>query len=316
MRLAIIDDFEEVALDLADWDSLGPDLEIDVYKDHLDKEDDLIERLLPYDLLLIMRERTPFPKSLIQGLSNLKLLVTTGPRNHAIALDACSENGIVVCGTDSSKLAAAELSWALIMATLRRIPHLDRTTRTGHWGSGIGSGLSGKVLGVLGLGHIGTRITRVARAFDMEVIAWSQNMTSDMAAEAGAVRVEKDELFASADIITIHLVLSRRTQALVGAREIGLMKPTAYIFNTSRGPIIEEKALIDALRQGRIAGAGLDVFETEPLPPEHPLLKLDNVVLTPHIGYVTRENFQTFYVQAVEDIAAWLSGKPIRVLNP
>ena len=316
MRLAIIDDYEEVALTMGDWDSLGPEIDMDIYKDHLTEERALVDRLLPYDILIIMRERTPFPRSLIEQIPSLKLLVTTGHRNKAVDLIACTEKKIVVCGTESSKSAAAELTWALILSTLRRIPQMDRTTRAGRWGDDIGAALDGKVLGVLGLGRLGTQVTRVGLAFGMQVVAWSQNLTPERASEVGAVRVEKDELFATADIITIHLVLGDRTRKLVGAHEIGLMKPSAYLINTSRGPIITEKALIAALSENRIAGAGLDVFETEPLPPNHPFLTLSNTVVTPHIGYVTRENFQTFFKQATEDIAAWLNGQPIRVLNP
>ena len=315
MRLAILDDYEEVALELTDWDSLGPEITIDVYHDNIKDEDALVARLLPYDILVIMRERTPFPRRLVEKLSNLKLLVTTGARNLGIDLAACKEKGIVVCGTGSSGRAAAELAWALILATLRRIPQLDRSARAGRWGDGIGAGLHGKVLGVLGLGKLGTQVARVGLAFGMKVIAWSQNLTPERAAQAGVHRAEKDELFAAADIITIHLVLSDRTRGVVGARELKLMKPTAYIVNTSRGPIIDEKALIAALSEGRIAGAGLDVFETEPLPGDHPFLSLTNTVITPHVGYVIREGFQTYFEHAREDVTAWLAGRPIRTLE-
>jgi phosphoglycerate dehydrogenase-like enzyme len=315
MRLAIIDDYEKVASKMGDWNRLGSEINMDIYPDHLTEERALVDRLYPYDILIIMRERTPFPRSLIEQLPNLKLLVTTGPGNRSVDLAACTEKKIVVCGTESAKSAAAELTWALILSTLRRIPQMDRTTREGHWGDGIGTALNGKVLGVLGLGRIGTQISRVGLAFGMQVVAWSQNLTPERASGAGVVRVEKDELFKKADIITIHLVLSDRTRQLVGAHEIGLMKPSAYLINTSRGPIIEEKALIAALNANCIAGAGLDVFETEPLPPNHPFLTLSNTVVTPHIGYVTRENFQTFFTQAAEDIVAWLNGQPVRVLN-
>lgn len=316
MRLAILDDYEEVALKLADWDSLGPEIEIDVFHDNIKEADALVNRLRPYEILIIMRERTPFPRRLIEKLPNLKLLVTTGARNLAIDLRACQEKGIVVCGTGSSGSAAAELAWALILSTLRRIPQMDRSTRSGRWGDGIGAGLNGKVLGVLGLGKLGTQVARVGLAFGMKVIAWSQNLTPERAAEVGAVRVEKEEFFATADIVTIHLVLSDRTRGLVGARELGLMKPTAYIVNTSRGPIIDEKALIEALKEDRIAGAGLDVFETEPLPGDHPFLSLTNTVITPHVGYVIREGFQIYFEHAREDVAAWLAGRPIRTLAP
>lgn len=316
MRLAILDDIEDVALKLADWGSLGPDIKTDVYRDNLKDPDALAARLSPYDILVIMRERTRFPRSLIEKLPNLKLLVTTGARNLAIDMAACKEKGIVVCGTESSKTAPAELAWALILSVLRRIPQLDRSTRAGCWGDGIGSGLAGKVLGVLGLGKLGTQVARVGLAFGMKVVAWSQNMTPEKAAEAGAARLDKDEFFATADIITVHVVLSERTRGLIGQSEIGLMKSTAYIINTSRGPVIDEKALVEALREGRIAGAGLDVFETEPLPVDHPFLTLPNTVVTPHVGYVCKEGFQTYFSHACEDVAAWLAGKPVRVLGP
>lgn len=316
MRLAILDDYEGVALELADWNRLGPEIQIDVYRNNIKKENLVADRLLPYHILVIMRERTPFPRSLIERLSNLKLLVTTGDKNLAIDLTACHEKGIVVCGTGSSQTAAAELAWALILASLRRIPQHDRAVREGRWVEAIGSGLSGKVLGVLGLGRLGAQVARIGSAFGMKVIAWSQNLTSQRAAEVGAVRVEKNEFFTTADIISIHVVLSERTRGLVGAYEIGLMKSKAYLINTSRGLVIEEKALIEALRNKRIAGAGLDVFEMEPLPPDHPFLTLDNTVLSPHIGYVTREGFRTYFMEACADVAAWLSGSPIRVLTP
>lgn len=316
MQLAILDDFEKVALDLAPWEKLGPDIKIDVYQDHLVKEDALVDRLLPYDILVIMRERTPFPQRLIERLSNLKLLVTSGRVNRAIDLGACQKNGIVVCGTDSSKNAPAELAWGLILSLARRIPQQDRAVRQGTWGSGIGTGLEGKVLGILGLGKLGTQVARVGLAFGMQVIAWSHNLTRERAAAVGAVRVEKDDLFTRSDFISIHLVLSDRTRGLIGAHEIGLMKPSAHIVNTSRGPILQEAVLVEALREGRIAGAGLDVFDDEPLSPEHPYVSLPNTVLTPHIGYVTRESFRTYFNQALEDIAAWLAGKPLRVLEP
>ncbi len=316
MRLAILDDYEGVALELADWKSLGPDILIDVYQHTIKGQNKLVDRLLPYNILVVMRERTHFPRSLIERLPNLKLLVTTGKRNLAIDLSACMEKGIIVCGTSSSKTTAAELTWALILATSRRIPQHDRALRQGCWTETIGSGLAGKVLGVLGLGNLGTQVCRVGLAFGMQVIAWSPNLTPQRAAEVGADRVDKDEFFATADIISIHLVLSDRTRSLVGEYEIGLMKSGAYLINTSRGAIVEEKALIEALMEKRIAGAGLDVFTIEPLPPDHPFLTLSNTVITPHIGYVTREGFQTYFRNACEDISAWLSGRPIRVLYP
>jgi len=316
MRLAILDDFENVALELAPWEQLDPKIKIDVFKDHLVKEDVLVDRLLPYDIVVIMRERTPFPRSLIKRLSNLKLLVTSGRVNRAIDLAACKENAIVVCGTESSKNAPAELTWGLIISLMRRISQANRSIREGRWGDGIGNGLHGKVLGIMGLGKLGTQVARVGLAFGMQVIAWSQNLTSEKAAGVGAVRVEKDSLFSASDVISIHLVLSERTRGLIGAHEIGLMKPSAYIVNTSRGPIIQETALIEALEKGSIAGAGLDVYDQEPLSSDHPYVSLPNTVLTPHVGYVTKESFKTYFSQALEDVTAWLEGRPVRVLTP
>jgi len=316
MRLAILDDFENVALELAPWEQLDPKIKIDVFKDHLVKEDVLVDRLLPYDIVVIMRERTPFSRSLIKRLSNLKLLVTSGRVNRAIDLAACKENAIVVCGTESSKNAPAELTWGLIISLMRRISQANRSIREGRWGDGIGNGLHGKVLGIMGLGKLGTQVARVGLAFGMQVIAWSQNLTSEKAAGVGAVRVEKDSLFSASDVISIHLVLSERTRGLIGAHEIGLMKPSAYIVNTSRGPIIQETALIEALEKGSIAGAGLDVYDQEPLSSDHPYVSLPNTVLTPHVGYVTKESFKTYFSQALEDVTAWLEGRPVRVLTP
>ena len=262
-----------------------------------------------------MRERTPFPRRLIEQLPALKLLVTTGPRNNAVDLSACADNGVVVCRTDSAKNAAAELTWALILALLRKIPQADRQVREGMWGNILGTEVRGKTLGVLGLGKIGTMVARVGRAFGMDVIAWSQNLTAERAAESDAERVDKDELFERSDILTVHVVLSDRTRGLIGMRELALMQPTAFLVNTSRGPIIEEEALITALKEERIAGAGIDVYHMEPLTAGHPFLTMPNTVLTPHIGYVTRDNFQTYFTHAAEDIDAWLDGKPIRVLT-
>ena len=316
MRIAILDDIEGAALKMADWKKLGTDFKIDVYQDNLPQGDRLIQRLLPYDILVIMRERTRFPRSLIEALPNLKLLLTSGSRNNAIDLATCKEKGIVVCGTDSSKQPPAELTWGLILALMRRIPQMDAALREGRWGDGIGTDLSDKILGILGLGRLGTKVASVGIAFGMKVIAWSQNLTADAAASVGAVRVEKEELFAESDILSVHVVLSDRSRGMIGREELSLMKPTAVIINTSRGPIIHEQALVEALSNGKIAGAALDVFDTEPLPLDHPFLSLPNTLVTPHIGYVTRENFNTYFDQSVENIIAWREGKPIRVLNP
>ena len=273
------------------------------------------EALRPFEVIVAMRERTPFPASLLDRLPALRLLVTTGMRNLAIDVAAARRRDIVVAGTEMSGHAAFEHAWALIMAVTKQIVREDRAMHAGGWQAGVGIGLKGRTLGVLGLGRLGSQIARIGLAFDMHVIAWSEHLGAERAAECGARRVDKDELFAAADVLTIHLVLSERTRGLVGARELALMKPSAYLINTSRGPIVDEAALVEALRAGRIAGAGLDVYDVEPLPADHPLRGLDNAVLTGHTGYVIQEMYQRAYGQAVEDIRAWQAGAPIRVLS-
>ena len=314
MRVAILDDYQDVALGLADWKSLGPEITVEPFRERLSGEDTLAERLQDFEVVVAMRERTHLPRSLLQRLPKLKLLVTTGMRNVAIDSKAAAEFGIVVSGTGMLTPPTAELTWGLIIALARHIPQEAQRMRNGGWQTTIGAGLNGKVLGVLGLGKLGSEVARVGRAFQMEVIAWSQNLTVEHATSRGATRVEKDELFQRADFLTVHLILSKRTRGLVTARELALMKPTAYLINTSRGPIIEESALVDALTNGKLAGAALDVYDEEPLPDDHPLRKLDNVVLTPHLGYVTVENYRRCYSDAVEDIRAFLAGHPIRTI--
>jgi phosphoglycerate dehydrogenase-like enzyme len=315
-RVAVLDDYQGVALRLADWRALPADADVHVFRDHRHDEDALVERLEAFDVVVAMRERTPFPRRLLERLPRLRLLVTTGMRNAAIDLRAAGDRGILVCGTESLPYPTAELTWGLILALLRRIPQEDRATRSGRWQVSVGVGLRDKILGVIGLGRLGAQVATIGKAFQMTVLAWSQNLTAARAAEVGATLVGKDDLLAQADIVTLHLVLSARTRHLLGARELGRMKPTAYLINTSRGPIVDEQALVQALRQGTIAGAGLDVFDTEPLPPEHPLRRLENTVVTPHLGYVTEETYRVFYAQAVEDIQAFLRGSPLRVLRP
>jgi len=273
-------------------------------------------RLRDFDVVMAMRERTPFPRALLTRLPRLRLLVTTGMRNAAIDLGAATERGILVCGTAGLPYPTAELAWGLILSLARHIPTEDRATREGRWQETLGRGLNGKTLGVLGLGTLGSRVARVGQAFEMTVLAWSQNLTRERAREVGATLVDRDELLARADVVSIHLVLSERTRGLIGTRELGLMKPSAYLVNTSRGPIVDEAALVHALRNGTIAGAGLDVFDEEPLPLDHPLRHLPNTVITPHLGYATEETYRLFYGQAVEDITAYLAGQPIRVLRP
>jgi phosphoglycerate dehydrogenase-like enzyme len=313
-RVAILDDYQDVAGRLADWKSLPA--EVVVFRDHLSDESRVAARLADFDVIVAMRERTPFPRSLLERLPRLRLLVTTGMRNASIDLRAAGERGVVVSGTAGLPSPTAELTWALILALVRHVPREDRATREGRWQETLGTTLKGRTLGVLGLGQLGSRVARVGIAFEMDVIAWSQNLTAERAAAVGArLASGKDELLARADIVTIHLVLSDRTRGLIRARELGLMRPTAYLVNTSRGPIVDEGALIAALRAGAIAGAGLDVYEEEPLPPEHPLRGLPNTVITPHLGYVTEETYQIFYAQALEDIRAFLAGAPVRVLT-
>src|SRR5262247_810801 len=316
-RVAILDDYQGVALEMADWNALPSDCQVQVFRDHLSDRAALAERLSHFEIITCMRERTPFRRDLLERLPNLRLLVTTGMRNAAIDLAAATDLGILVCGTAGGPDSPpAELTWGLILALLRHIPREDAATRAGHWGVSLGMSLENKVLGILGLGLLGSKVARVGVAFDMSVIAWSQNLTAERGAQCGATLVSKDELFARSDILSIHVQLSARTRGLVGGRELGLMKPTAYLINTARGPIVDEAALVQALQAHAIAGAGLDVFDKEPLPAGHPLTLLDNTLLVPHIGYVTREQYQVRYRDTVEDIAAYLRGEPLRVLNP
>jgi phosphoglycerate dehydrogenase-like enzyme len=314
-RVAVLDDYQDVAWQMTDWNSITPDTDIQVFRDHLSDLDAIVERLKEFEIVVAMRERTPFRRELLERLPRLKLLVTTGMRNAAIDVAAAADVGVTVCGTGGVLPPTAELTWGLILALLRHIPREDAATRSGQWQVSMGLGLQGKILGVIGLGNLGSYVATVGKAFQMEILAWSQNLTAARAAQLGATLVSKDELLARADIVTIHLVLSTRTRNLLGARELGLMKPTAYLINTSRGPIVDENALIEALQKRTIAGAGLDVFDEEPLPLAHPFRKLDNTVITPHVGYVTKETYEIFFRHIVEDIRAFLDGKPVRVLR-
>ena len=316
-RVAILDDYQGVALRLADWGRLPAGADVVVFRDHAADEAAVAARLADFDVVVAMRERTPFPRTLIERLRRLRLLVTTGMRNASIDLRAAADHGVVVCGTGGLPYPTAELTWALILALVRHVPREDRATRDGRWQETLGTGLNGKTLGVLGLGQLGSRVARVGRAFEMDVLGWSQNLTAERAAAVGATLAgSRDELLAGADVVTIHLVLSDRTRGLLGARELALMRRSAYLVNTSRGPIVDERALIDALRAGAIAGAGLDVYDEEPLPLDHPLRRLPNTVITPHLGYVTEDTYRIFYAQALEDVGAFLAGTPIRVLTP
>jgi phosphoglycerate dehydrogenase-like enzyme len=306
MRVAILDDYQNVALSMADWSEVAARADITVFTDHLADQDAVVERLAPFDVVCVMRERTPLPRTVIERLPRLKMIASTGPFNASIDLAAAKERSIYVSTTGGYIESTVELTWALILASARRIVDESLSVRSGGWQTSVGHQLSGTVLGVLGLGRSGSRVARVGTAFGMDVIAWSTNLTPEAAEQAGATYVSRDELFSRADVLTIHLVLSERTRGLVGAAELELMKPTALLVNTSRGPIVDETALVDALRAGRLAGAGLDVFDTEPLPAGHPLRSLDTVVATPHIGYVAERVYRTFYGEAAGKIAAWL----------
>jgi phosphoglycerate dehydrogenase-like enzyme len=316
-RCAILDDYQNVALTIADWAPLADRVDVRAFNRHLATDDELVAAIGDCAIVVAMRERTPFPRALLARLPNLKLLVTTGMRNASIDIEAAADHGIVVCGTPTCGQPAAELTWALILALLRRLPQESAAFRAGGaWQSTIGNDLAGKQLGVIGLGKLGTRVAAVGKAFGMNVAAWSRNLTADRCAAAGVTfAASLDALLESSEVVTLHLVLSARTQGLLGERELKRMKPTAVLINTSRGPLVDEPALIAALTAGTIAGAGLDVFDAEPLPPGHPFRTLPNVVATPHLGYVTAENYRTLYTGAVEDIVAWLDGTPIRVVS-
>ena len=316
MNIAILDDYQAVAGEMTDWSQLPAGSDLRFFHDHLSDDDSLAERLQGFDVVMGMRERTPFPRSLLERLPNLRLLITSGRGNASFDLNAATELGITVCGTDGAGEGPTELTWGLIIAMLRQIPLEDRLTREGKWGVHIGVGLKDKTLGLLGLGNIGGRVARVANAFDMNIIAWSQNLTEERARECQATLVDKETLFRDSDIVSVHVRLSDRTRGLVGAAELELMKPDAYLVNISRGPIVDEAALVAALQGKKIAGAGLDTFDVEPMPPDHPLLALDNTVITPHVGYVTREAYLGHYRGVVENIRAFASGEPVRMLNP
>ena len=316
VRAAILDDYQKVALKFADWSAIAKDVEVKVFNAPLGDDSTVIKTLQGFAIVNMMRERTPFNRKVIEGLPDLKLLITTGARNNSIDLKACAEFGVTVCGTAGFGNPTAAIAVGLMLEITRHIGFENARMKAGApWQVTVGHDLEGKALGVLGLGKLGQRVAGVAKALGMKVIAWSQNLTPEKAKEGGAEYVSKEDLFRNADVISIHVVLSDRTRGLVRAKDLGLMKKTAYLINTSRGPIVEEKALIAALNSKSIAGAGLDVFDIEPLPTDHPFRKMDNVVLTPHLGYVSEENYRTFYSGVVEDIRAWLDGKPVRMLT-
>ncbi len=321
MKLAILDDYQRVALACADWQRLRRrGVEPSAFHEAFASLDEAARKLAPFDVVILMRERTAFPRALVERLPQLKMLVLTGVRSPSLDTAACSERRIPVSHTRSGNSGAStsELTWGLIIAAARDLAKAERGMRAGRWHEGLASGttLEGRRLGLLGLGKLGSRVARIGAAFGMEVAAWSENLTGERALAAGALHLPKDELLATSDVISIHLVLSERTRGLLGAAELAKLKRGAILVNTSRGPIVDEAALIDALKSGRLAHAALDVYEREPLPADHPLRKLDNVTLSPHLGYVSAETYRTFYEDAVENVEAWLDGKPIRLLNP
>jgi len=316
VRCAILDDYQNVALKIGDWSKLKGDVDFKAFNAHLDGPDKVVAALKDYAIVVAMRERTAFPKQVIDALPNLKLLITTGARNASIDTEAAKARGVTVCGTGSFGSPTSGIAIGLMLELTRHIGYENARLHAGaSWQTTIGPDLEGMTLGVLGLGKLGTRTANIAKAFGMKVIAWSQNLTPEKCAEAGVGYVSKEDLFRQSDFITIHVVLSPRSRGLVGAKELGLMKPSAFIINTSRGPIIDEAALLTALREKKIAGAGLDVFDIEPLPIDHPLRKMDNVVLTPHLGYVSEQNYKYYFAGVVEDIRGFLDGKPVRVMT-
>ena len=321
-KVAILDDYAGVALDLADWSAVQARSEITVFDRHL-SEAEAADALLPFEVVCTMRERMAFPRTLIERLPNLKLITIVGRSLPSLDMNAATAHGVLVAHSNfahprygSVRDATPELAWGLMIATVRNLAEEHRRMRAGAWQATTGLTLSGKTLGLLGLGRVGKRMAEYAKVFGMRVIAWSQNLTEEAAAAVGARRVEKATLFEKSDVVSIHLVLSERTRGLVGQPELALMRPHAYLVNTSRGPIVDEAALIDALETGRIAGAGLDVYDIEPPPPDHPLRALPNVTLSPHLGYVTREMLGAFYSDTIEAVVAWLDGAPIRIANP
>ncbi|WP_022900655.1 D-2-hydroxyacid dehydrogenase family protein [Humibacter albus] len=315
--LTVLDDYQGAALASADWSALdarrGGEFEIDVVTEHL-AGDELRQRIVSSEVIVAMRERTPFPVGLFESLPALRLLVTTGMRNASIDLDAATRHGVTVCGTGSAGNGVVELVFGMAIALMRNFAGEDAAIRAGGWQHTIGQGLAGRTLGILGLGRLGIPVARLGRAFGMEVVAWSRSLTRERAAEHGVTAVSRDRLFSEPDVLTIHLPLNDTTRAIIGAREFAAMRDDAYLINTSRGPIVDETALVNALRTGEIAGAALDVYDTEPLPADHPLRSAPRTLLLPHIGYVTTDNYRAFYGDAVDDVRAYLAGQPVRVI--
>ena len=315
MKIAILDDYQQVAEHFADWEKVKDRCELKVFNEPFDDEDHAIENLLDFDALIIMRERTPITTKLLNACSNLKLIITSGMRNKSIDLETCKQKNITVCGTDMHPNPTAELTWALILGLARNLKEETENMYQGYWQTTLGTELKGKTLGVIGLGKQGTQVTNIAKAFGMEVIAWSENLKIADAQAKGALAVSKEDLLERSDFITIHLVLSERTKHLIKYEDICKMKPTSYLINTSRGEIIHEEDLAKALEENKIAGAGIDVYSTEPLPANHKLRFLPNALLLPHLGYVTKENYSLMYEQMLEDLEAYFDNNPIRVLT-
>lgn len=309
IRIAVLDDYQGIALDMADWSDVKRRAHVDVFNDHLAEADAVVDRLLSYDVICAMRERTPLRKDIIDRLPRLKLICSTGSRNASIDSAAAAARGIEVAFTGYSSAPTIELTWALILASARHIVSESAELRAGGWQTTLGDDMGGRTLGIMGLGRVGTEVAKIGIAFGMKVLAWSQNLTTEAAAAVGAHKVSKEELLRESDVVSVHLVLSRRTMGLMGAAEFALMKPSARFINTSRGPIVVESALVHALQSGQIAGAAVDVFDTEPLPPDHPYRKLDRLLATPHIGYVSRGLYEKFYGDTVATLAAWLKGR-------
>jgi phosphoglycerate dehydrogenase-like enzyme len=305
-RIAVLDDYQNVALSLADWSLLDARMSVTVFNDHLANSDAVVERLQPFDIVCVMRERTPMTRAIIARLPNLRLIASTGSRNASIDLKAAEERGVEVVHTGYTSTPTIELTWALILASARNLVAENASLRRGGWQQSVGDDMSGRTLGLLGLGNVGGAVARIGNAFGMKVIAWSQNLTTERTSEVGAALVSKDDLFQEADVVSIHLVLSDRTRGLVGAAELALMKATARLINTSRGPIVVEADLVAALKDKKIAGAAIDVFDQEPLPLDHPLRALPNLLATPHIGYVSRGLYERFYQDTVANIRNWL----------
>jgi D-3-phosphoglycerate dehydrogenase len=315
-RCAVLDDYQNVAMKLADWSKIASDVDVTVFNQHLGGPDEVHRALQDFDIVCMMRERTPFRRNALEALPKLKLLITTGARNLSIDMAAAAERGITVCGTTSYGNPTTGITFGLILELTRRIGFENARLKAGEpWQITLGPDIEGKTLGIIGLGKLGTRVAGVGKAFGMKVIAWSTNLTPEKCKDAGVDYATKEDLFRQADFITIHVQLSDRSRGLVGAKDLALMKRTACLINTARGPIVDEKALIAALTERRIGGAGLDVFDVEPLPLDHPFRKLDNVVITPHLGYVSRQNYEHYFPDIVEDIRGFIDGKPVRVIK-